>query len=380
MGKRLLLAAVLLTLFSVGKTAAASTVVRTGETVAIDDNQSVTGDFYGLGQTVILSGEISGDTYVAGGVVTYNGSVLEDLIMLGGTVSLHASSSEDVRVVAGDVTIAEDVAGDLVILAGKAKILSTATIAGNVLLFANEALLEGEIKGEVLGRVDRLYIDGAIGQQVDVSVDELTLGDQAALAQDLRYQSRTELSRASNASVAGTISRNDVVPTYLETASLSLRAVLFITFTLTFMILVATLSLYLIARQPVTRFARRAITRPEINGLIGGLLFILLPAALLALSVTVVGVWLAIIAFTGFIALSFIALPLMSVVLGTYLAKFTKAKGLTGETIPIFYILGAAALLVGAVFVPIVGPLTIFMVYLVVIGTMARLLVERLRR
>lgn len=68
----------------------ASTVVRTGETVSIGADQSVTGSFYGVGGTVVTSGQVEGDAVLIGGTVTLNGEVTDDVLVFGGTVGVYS--------------------------------------------------------------------------------------------------------------------------------------------------------------------------------------------------------------------------------------------------------------------------------------------------
>lgn len=54
------------TLIFVPFSAFAGPIIRTGESVSIDATQSLKGDFYGFGSSVILSGDSENDAYIAG--------------------------------------------------------------------------------------------------------------------------------------------------------------------------------------------------------------------------------------------------------------------------------------------------------------------------
>jgi cytoskeletal protein CcmA (bactofilin family) len=188
----------------------AETIVRTGDSVSLAQNQTVEGDFYGLGSTVALSGTVTGDALIMGGTVTVNGSVAQDLFAVGGTVNVSAPISDDVRIISGDVTISEPIAGSVVVVGGRLNILSSATIGGDVLFYGGDATIEAEVGGKVLGNAERIRIDGVVKGGVDVTSPFLTLGERADITGDVRYVSQAELTRAAGAVVTGSVSKNDI--------------------------------------------------------------------------------------------------------------------------------------------------------------------------
>ena len=188
----------------------ANTVVRSGETVTLAENQSIEGSFYVVGGTVALSGKVTGDTTVIGGNVTIGGEVTEDLAVLAGTVNIQSPVKEDVRIVAGQVTITENIDGDLVVVGGKVNISSKATIKGDVLFYGGELIMEGAIEGKLLGSSESIRVDGSVKEGIDVTVSALTLGEQANVTGDVSYTSDTDVVRAPNVTVTGSLVKNDV--------------------------------------------------------------------------------------------------------------------------------------------------------------------------
>ena len=65
--KKIIIALALVLVIVAPSAAMASAVVRSGDSVSVAQNQSVDGNFYGLGSAVALSGVIKGDAAVIGG-------------------------------------------------------------------------------------------------------------------------------------------------------------------------------------------------------------------------------------------------------------------------------------------------------------------------
>ncbi len=340
--------------------ARAETVVRTGEVISIANDQRVEGNFYALGSTVSISGTVAGDVVAAAGTVSINAPVEHDVLVLGGTVGVNASVTEDVRIVGGDVTIAEHVAGSVFVVGGRVSILSTATVDGDVLLVSGEAVIEGTVKGDVLGVAERMRVDGSIGA-LDMKVVGLTLGDRAVVSGDVQYTSQTDIVRAPGAQVTGTITKNDVVADESTESPYRSAAMAFL------VSLFASLSLYLVFKRPLSLYARQATDNIAREGFVGFGILVAIPVAILILMVSVLGLFLGLSLLAIFLMTMVLALPLMNVVLGALIGRTFQN---THEINSLLITLGAVAVQM-MLFVPVIGPILLFILFLVTIGGMA---------
>jgi len=346
----------------------AATVVRTGDTVSVTDGQRVDGNFYALSNSLALSGPVNGDVVAASlGSMSINAPVAHDVLLLGGSVGVNASVTEDVRVIAGDVTIADSVGGSVFVVGGRVKILSTATVAGDVLVVAGEAIIEGTVTGQVLGRAERVRIDGAIAG-LDMDVFELTLGDRARVAGTVAYTSENDLVRDPGAIVEGDITKSAVAPD--EPTSYRDAAMMFL------VSLFASLSLLLVGRRIVVRYARVATENVAKSSLVGFSMLVTIPIAIIVLMVSVLGLFLGLISLALFALMVFLALPLLNIVAGGLVARtFIQ----TTEVNVLSVTLGA--LLVQAMlFVPILGAVTLFLLFLTAIGGLGLSTYQLVRR
>ncbi len=336
----------------------AETVVRTGESVSIEDNQLIESDFYAAAGTVSMSGEVAGDMYVVGGTVTTNGKIDQDFTALAGSVNVHASTSDDVRVVAGEVVVAEFVGGDLFVLAGRLKVLSSATIAGNIFFYGGEAEISGSVNGSIMGSAETMRVDSNVGGSIDVGVAKsLTLGDRASVVGDVKYVSTNDLIRAQNAVVQGDVLRGSLPVATPVSDHENVLLTLFIS-------LFATLSLYLVFRSELQKLTNQILAAPAKMSLVGLGTFVGAPLVIILLLVTVLGSLLGIIGLLGMLLLYILAFVLMSVLAaGLWAQLFTKSP-----SVNLLWILLGAATVQLLFFVPIVGPFAVFVLFMLALG------------
>jgi hypothetical protein len=270
-----------LLLFLAIPVASFASVLRTGDEVNFNTDQTVDGDFYVAGSEIVTSGEVTGDSILIGGQITHNGSIGEDLLSLGGVINQNGIVVDDARLVGGEVFVDGEVGGDLVVVGGTLTVLSTAKITGDLIIFGGTASINGEVGNNILGVTESIRIDGKVGGKVDVTVSELTLGDRAEIQDAVIYRSNNELIRAQNAFVGGDLVRNEMP----AQSGVSTR----MQFVPLLIILFAALSLYLLMPKPMQSVVQSSNMKPFIKTLIGFGVIILTPMIIVLLLVSVLG-------------------------------------------------------------------------------------------
>jgi len=349
--------ALLVAIFVLPTVVLAETIVRTGESVTVGADQSVEGTFYGVGGTVVTSGQVDGDVVLAGGTVTLNGEVSDDALIIGGTVGVYGPVGDDVRIVGGDVTIADTVDGSVAVIGGVVRILSSANVTGDVLVYGGNVTIEGAVNGQILGNAEQFRIDAPVGG-IDVTTVFLTLGERATVANDVRYVSATEVTRAAGATVGGAITRSDVQ--VAEAATFEVRTIL-----IQFLVsLFASLSLYLLFRTLLERLVGGVSRRLSLSALLGVGVLLIVPIASIIMMVSVLGLLVGMIGMLAYLLVLVIALSLSSVVLGGLLSVwFTK----TSRINVLWITVGAISVQV-LLLVPFVGPALFLGLFTVTLG------------
>jgi cytoskeletal protein CcmA (bactofilin family) len=260
----------------------ARSVVRVGESVAVATEQVAEGDLYAVGQAVAISGKVAGDAQLLGLSTTLNGSVASDTLMVGGVVSVAGEVGDDVRVVGGDVTVSGTIIGDLFVIGGTLTVLSSAKIEGDIIFFGQEADIAGTVGHDVMGNATTWRLDGPIAGGVDITTSQLTLGERAAVARDVRYVSHQELTRAPAASVTGSVVRNDPL-LVADTGVWQTLAIFVLT------VLFAALSWYVLLRRSLEDVIATTTTATVRSGLIGLAIIFVVPFLATVLVVSQLG-------------------------------------------------------------------------------------------
>ena len=176
------------------------------ETVRIGANETVDGDLFVAGTTIIIEGTVNGDVFAAGTEITIHGTVNGSVSAAGTSVSIEGPIENGVRVAAQEVVIAAAVGRDLMVLGQTVEVTAGGSVGGDVLLGAGEVTLAGDVGGRVLGAADTLRLAAAVGEDVDVEVNNLVIEPNARIAGDLKYRSSNEAQAAAGA-VAGQVAR-----------------------------------------------------------------------------------------------------------------------------------------------------------------------------
>lgn len=335
----------------------AKPVVRTGERVSVESDQTVDGDFYAMGGTISSSGIIAGDMFAAGGIVTLNGAVEDDFAALGGIINLHAPVGDDVRLVGEELVVGESIAGDLVVFGNSLQVLSTAEIGGDILFFGREMEFNGVVKGDVVAHAERVRLDGAIEGNAQIEAARgATLGERSHITGDLVYASNVELTRAQGAVVVGDIQKKALD---LGPDGSSFNIGLFLAF------LFSALVLLFLLRGRGEKFVKESLKGFGVRGLIGLGALILTPFVGVLLLVSVLGGVLGVFLIALYIALLLLAFAGMGIFAGALCARVVKKEYIVSWQ---WTVLGVLILQVLA-FVPILGQFALLLLFFVVFGS-----------
>lgn len=344
----------------------ANTVVRSGETVAIADDQVIEGDFYGFGNTVAISGKATEDLFLLGGNVTINGEVGGDLAIVGGMVDVHGTVDDDVRIVGGTVVIAGDIPGNLVVVASDLKILSTATIGGDLLFYGRTADISGTLEGNILGTSEKIRVDGKVGG-VDIRTGSLVLGSRADVANNVSYTSAHELVRAQEAKVAGKIIYSDNVPLQNNSA----RGVVVVFLIFLFSTLVANLFLKEFSLKVTHNLEGRTL---RYLGIGFGVTF-LTPIAGVILMVSTLGSIIGFMLFSLYFVLICLTFALLGVVAGSYIRRLNKSS----NDLSVLYIVLGVLFVNLLFYVPLVGPVLLVGLITLTLGVITEKIIQSIR-
>ncbi len=345
----------------------ARTVVRSGETVSVAGEQVVEGDFYSAAGKINLSGSVEEDMVAAAGQISINGSVADNAFLIGGQVDVHGTIGDDLRIISGETVIADPVMGDVLVIGGQVHILSTASVAGDVLLYASEAVIEGSVGGDVLGTVGNLRIDAPISGNIDVRVEKLVLGDKASIEGFVRYVSYQLVTQSPNAIVAGDLLRNDpVLPDDDDNSMLSSLIPALV-------ILFSVLVWYLISRRSLSAVVNRALIRSFRPLFLGFATVILTPIIISVLILSMIGTLVGVTALFGYLFLGALSIIALVAVLGQLMMfAFNRPS----EHVSLFSLSVGVVGVMLLTLLPVLGQAILLLLMVLSIGAMIDLLIR----
>jgi hypothetical protein len=351
--------------FLTASIAHANVVVRTADQLEVAAGDIVNGELVAVGLPVVLSNNVTEDVTLIGNRVTVNGQVGMDLLAAGFFVDVNAPVQDDVRIVGGEITLSSAVAGDVIILGGTVDILSTASVAGDVIVYGGTVSIAGDVEGDVVGIMETLSINSFVGGGVDVAVTNLSLGDQAVIADGVQYTSYNLVAQSLNASVQGDIVRSD--PPVLQDSGLIQMSLL------TFLIsLFTALVWYLCSRKTLMVVVRQTNTHLLRSAFIGFLAPTVLLIVIIVLFLSQLGMYVAFTGLFGLITLMLLAGAAAPAVVGHLLVQAIQQPPMDG---PLPIVLGVLILTV-CMFVPVIGVVLVAAVAVLAFGGLLESLVK----
>jgi cytoskeletal protein CcmA (bactofilin family) len=331
---------------------------RSGQTLTIDEGETIDDDLYAAGGAVSIDGTVNGDASVSGGSVSVTGTVTGSLNVGGGIVEVSGDVDGAVRVSGGTVRIAGSVGRDLVVFGGTVTIESA-----------------GQVAGDVAGGVGTLTVDGSVDGSVIIGVGDLTIGSGAVVGGDVTYTSSREATIADDAQIGGEVEQRPTTPFVGGESVIPDNPVLNYVGLLLGMLL---LGWTLIAIRPRLAIGSADTMRTAPLAVVGiGLVSLIGQFILLALLI-VLAALLAIIAGalgTGVFGLAVVLLLLIVIAIILSTVPIALAIGnlvLPGDRSPyLAYLVGAAILalvIVAAGFVPALGGIAFLIVWVLGLG------------
>ncbi|MCL5962453.1 MAG: hypothetical protein M1358_24595 [Chloroflexi bacterium] len=209
MKKRIVAALFVLGLLVFTSSQALAAELRNGNNVTVGPEEVINDDLYVTGGTVNVAGTVNGDLFVGGGSVMVTGVISGSVSAAGGQVRIAGPVGGSIRAAGGNVTIESRVAKDVVIAGGILDISAGSTIGRDLILAGGTAHVAGAVEGRLRGSLGQLTISGAVGKDVDVQVNNLTLEPSARIGGNLHYESENQADIRPGATIGGVTARTE---------------------------------------------------------------------------------------------------------------------------------------------------------------------------
>ena len=123
------------------------------------------------GLVIDVSGEVDGDVYASGQSVTVSGNVTGDVIAAAQTVTITGTVDGNVRLAGQSVVISGDVSRSGTIFAATVDVTDTGSIGSDLVSAAGDVVIAGEVGRDLQVGTGQLTIDGTVGGNVTYGSD-----------------------------------------------------------------------------------------------------------------------------------------------------------------------------------------------------------------
>ncbi|MBI2482526.1 MAG: hypothetical protein HYV76_03140 [Candidatus Vogelbacteria bacterium] len=356
---------ILISVLVLAPSAAWAAEARVGKTFNLPATANLATNLYALVGDLNLAGPVMGDIFTAAGRTVITAPVQGDLFVASGNITVTGPVYGDVRVVGGTVAIGDEVGGDVAVAGGQVHLLPASRVDQDVLVLGGATIIDGSIDGSLRAIGGKLLINGAITGPVSARVDELVLGEQAVLSQGINYQSPQALVRHVRAQVSGATIFNQLSSRLPAVLALVGVWALFKFLTL----LVFATFLYVVLPRPVGAIVTTTLTHFGRSLGAGLATLILVPALVIILSLTIVGLPLGFFITCLYLALLVMASVFAGLVCGAILEKLFRRK--KEYELSWWGVLGGTTALFIVSLVPIIGWLVGIVVFVATFGGLA---------
>ncbi|HEY4489891.1 MAG TPA: hypothetical protein VJC12_01385 [Candidatus Paceibacterota bacterium] len=348
--------------------------ISVAKNVSLQKETVVNDDFYAFGNNSAISGEVMGDLITLGLNVFSSGSVSEDAFIIGANANVFSKIKGDLRLIGAKTYFGGETGKDLVVLAQEIQILPEAKIGRDFIAQSGRVVINGAVSGKVKIGGGHVYINAEIGQDADITANNIVLGPQAQISGNFSYSSRNSPQIQEGAQIGGEIivkpikaqSRLEkILPTVWGTWGLIHFAIL----------LLSALILHGFFRNISTRFVSQSIHHFWHSLLRGFIFVIAVPILIVLVFLTFIGIpfgLLGIALYTLVLVFAYVYAPVVTGSLLYHLFKIDEAIVVNWKTI----IIGVIITIIFS-YIPYIGPILKYGLLLVALGGIYRVLYDK---
>jgi len=324
---------------------------RSGNSTVVGANEVVDSSLWAAGHTIDIGGQVNGDVFCAGQTVTVSGTVHGDVICAAQTITISGTVDGNVRSAAQTITISGTITHNLSAAGQSVSQESKSSVAGDASIAGTDVTLNGKIGRDAVLGGNNVTINGEVSRNVTAASQQVSLGQSGKIDGDLSYTSKNNVDQATGAVVAGKTTKHlpKDQPKHRIGAvvGLGVAGVLFMITTF----LVVSLALVILFPQAIHAISGAAVKSPWKALLVGFLASLAVPALAIMLTVTIIGIPLALLLIGVWILLSSLSGVMFAYYLGRIMWK--------DQHNAILVMLAGSLLLLVLYFIPIIGAITV---------------------
>jgi len=146
------------------------------------------GDVLAAGQAVDLPDSVAGDVMAAGGELRFTGTARGSYLGVGGEQEIDGRVEESLRGAGGVIRLRGEVARNVTVAGGEIFLERDAVVGRNAYLAGGEVEVLGTVEGSLRIAGGEVLLDGPVTGDVEVEAGRLRVGPGARVGGDFRYQ------------------------------------------------------------------------------------------------------------------------------------------------------------------------------------------------
>jgi cytoskeletal protein CcmA (bactofilin family) len=186
--------------------------IRTGDSVVIAADETVSDDVYAFGNAVTVQGTVDGDVIAAGTNVTIAGHVTGDVMAAGTNIMMNGPVDGSVRTAGNLVSIAAPVSNDALMAGSMLTLTGAGSVGRDLLAGGNSLTVHGPVGGDLTFGGGSLTVSSTVGGALEAEVSDLTLDGSAVVGGPVTYVSAREAAIAPAARVEGPVQHTPSTP------------------------------------------------------------------------------------------------------------------------------------------------------------------------
>ncbi|MGH2531220.1 MAG: hypothetical protein ACRDJW_02830 [Thermomicrobiales bacterium] len=285
---------------------------RSGNAPSVSSNETIDDDLFIFGAEVDVRGNVAGDVVATAADFSLTGEIEGSLSLATGTATIGGSVGRSVRIAGGEVTVTGEIGGDVVLLGGELTIESGASVAGDVVVTGGDTTILGPVRGEVRGSAGELRINAEISDDVRVTAEQVRLQSRARIGGDLDYRSRNDAIIDERADVAGEIERREPSLLPWDNANIWVLSAVF----RLLCALIAGAVIVMVMPRSAAAVADALRATPLRTVVLGAILVVFSPVALVLVMITFIGLPIALIGVAFYLSALYLSQVFVGLAMG----------------------------------------------------------------
>jgi cytoskeletal protein CcmA (bactofilin family) len=168
--------------------AAGAAEVRHTQVYTLARDEVVKNDLIVSAETTRIDGTVEGDLIFFSRSVTVNGHVAGDVIGFGEYVRVNGPVDGNLRVFCKHLSLSSTIGKNVSAFVQQMEFDSKSLAGGSVMLFVNDATLEGRVGRDLQGVIHRVSLNGFVGGNLQMRAETLNIGPTAEVAGKASYR------------------------------------------------------------------------------------------------------------------------------------------------------------------------------------------------